>query len=144
MKINTEDLIEFEELQLEMKSYQKASHFLKSFDWCMEIKNGWIDRTYSLFDKLGIFLFEIIPINDEIDNFIWIIVGDLPSVYLDASIENAEEAIRTYCDLMEDWYTNVFEGTSIDECYPVNVPATKENAELLSQRIQFIRDKILD
>lgn len=96
-----------------------------------------------MLDKLGVFLFEIKPANDDVDRYIWIIVGDLPSVYLDASIETGKEALEAYCYLMEEWSNNVLQGHSLDDCYPVEAESANENAALLKKRIAFIRKELL-
>jgi hypothetical protein len=74
---------------------------------------------------------------------IWIIVGDLPSVYLDKSVLTPKDALIVYCDLMEEWADNIMKDLDISDCYPVIAESTKNNAELLSKRIQFIRREIL-
>ena len=64
-------------------------------------------------------------------------------VYLDKSVTTGEEALKTYCELMQDWADNVKSEKSLDECYPVPVDPTTENADLLSSRISFIRRELL-
>jgi len=123
--------------------YEKAKSFLYGHKWCKEVEKGWHDENFSILDKLGVFLFKLEPINDDVDNHIWIIVGDLPSVYLDASVETGKDALETYCELMSDWVDNVFKGQSLDESYPVEAEPTKQNAELLKKRIAFIRKELL-
>jgi hypothetical protein len=44
---------------------------------------------------------------------------------------------------MEDWTFNVLKGNSLDESFPVAAEAT-HGAEMLSQRIAFIRTEILE
>ncbi|NEU06984.1 hypothetical protein GZH53_01555 [Flavihumibacter sp. R14] len=136
-------LSEVEELECILKLHDQAKKYLRSFDWCVEIKKSWYDHEYGIFEKVGVFLFEIQPIDEGVDDFIWVIVGDLPSVYLDKSITTARRALETYCELMEDWVENVVEGRSVLESYPVPVDPNIENAELLSSRIRFIRRELL-
>ncbi|RZK05537.1 MAG: hypothetical protein EOO46_15785 [Flavobacterium sp.] len=123
--------------------FYEAKKFVQSHKWCRKAVTGWYDEKVSLLDKLGVFLFEIEPINADVDTYVWIIVGDLPSVYLVASIKTGEEALETYCELMEEWANNVLKGCSLDECYPVEAEPTTENAELLKSRTVFIRKEIL-
>jgi hypothetical protein len=103
----------------------------------------WYDKDHGIYEKVGVFLFEIEPLNENVDDFIWVIVGDLPSVYLDKSITTGHDALKTYCELMQEWADNVKDGRSLDECYPVPVDPTIENAELLIRRIGFIRRELL-
>lgn len=123
--------------------YEEAKSFLSSRKWCKKVEKGWYDEDFSILDKLGVFLFKIQPINDDVDNNIWIVIGDLPSVYLDASVETGKEALETYCELMSEWVDNVLKGQSLEESYPVEAEPTEENAELLKKRIAFIRRELL-
>jgi hypothetical protein len=142
-EINIDKLTEVEEIQAILSLYYDAKNYIEEFDWCVSTKKGWYDKDHGIYEKIGIFLFEIEPINDTVDDFIWVIVGDLPSVYLDKSVTTGEEALKTYCELMQEWADNVKTGKSLDECYPVPVEPTTENAELLSSRISFIRRELL-
>jgi hypothetical protein len=138
-----DQLKEIEESKSIPQLYEEAKSFLNSHEWCKKVIQAWHDEDFSILDKLGVFLFEIEPANDNVDKYIWIIVGDLPSVYLDASVETGKQALEVYCDLMEEWSDNVLQGRSLEECYPVEAELTNENAELLKRRISFIRKELL-
>ena len=142
-EINIDTLTEIEEIQAILSLYYDAKNYIEDFDWCVSIKNCWYDKDFGIYEKIGVFLFEIEPLNDNVDDFIWVIVGDLPSVYLDKSITTGQEALEQYCELMQEWADNVRKGKSLQECYPVLVDPTIENAELLSSRIAFIRRELL-
>jgi hypothetical protein len=141
IKFNT--LTEVEEVQTVLILYKEAKEFLENFSWCVSIRKCWYDDEHEICEKIGVFLFEIEPINDTIDDFIWVIVGDLPSVYLDKSITTGHEALDTYCELMQEWIDNVKSGRSLKECYPIPVEPSKENANLLDSRIKFIKQTLL-
>jgi hypothetical protein len=123
--------------------YGEAKAFLHSHNWCKKVIKVWYEEDLSILDKLGVFLFEIEPINDEVDSYIWVIVGDLPAVYLDASVQTGKEALKTYCDLMEEWADNVLQCTPLEESYPVEAKPNRENAEHLKKRTAFIRRELL-
>ena len=142
-EINLDELTEIEEIKSIIGLYDKAKQYLENFDWCVLVKNGWFDEDFRVYDKIGVFLFEIEPLNDSIDDFIWVIVGDLPSVYLDKSVKSGLEALEIYCDLMQDWVDNIRVGKTVLECYPIPVDPNLENAELLNNRILFIRRELL-
>ena len=142
-EINLDALTEIEEIQSILGLYDEAREYLESFDWCVSTKKVWYDKDHGIYEKIGVFLFEIEPLNDTVDDLIWVIVGDLPSVYLDKSVTTGQEALETYCELMQEWADNIKSGKSLDECYPVPVDTTIENAELLSGRISFIRRELL-
>jgi hypothetical protein len=44
---------------------------------------------------------------------------------------------------MEDWAMAVRRGGSLDDCFPVDAPATPDNAESLLSRIAFIRAELV-
>ena len=142
-EINLDTLTEIKEIQSVLGLYYEARNYLESFEWCVSTKKVWYDQEHGIYEKLGVFLFEIEPLNDCVDDFIWIIVGDLPSVYLDKSVTTGHEALETYCELMQEWADNVKCGRPLDECYPVPGDPTIENAELLNSRIAFLRREFL-
>ena len=142
-EINIDKLTEIEEIQAILGLYYDAKNYIEDFDWCLSTKKCWYDKDFGIYEKFGVFLFEIKPLNNNVDDFIWVIVGDLPSVYLDKSITTGQEAVEQYCELMQEWAENVKCGKSLDECYPVPVDPTIENAELLSSRVAFVRRELL-
>ena len=139
--IQLDDLAEVEESDVEL--YHQAKGYLESFNWCVSVKKVWQDKLFWIPEKVGVFLFEIVPINDGVDDFIWIITGDLPSVYLDKAVKSGQEALEIYCELMEEWVEKVRNSESAEECYPVDAEPSIENAELLDSRIAFIRKELL-
>jgi hypothetical protein len=142
-EIKFDTLSEIEEIQSILNLYNEAREYLEDFDWCISTKKCWYDKDHGIYEKIGVFLFEIEPINETVDDFVWVIVGDLPTVYLDKSITTGQEALETYCELMQDWADNVKKEKSLEECYPVEVDATKENADLLLSRVSFIKRELL-
>ena len=43
---------------------------------------------------------------------------------------------------MNNWITNVELGKSVEDCYPIEVPATLEYAKMLKSRIDFISQEL--
>jgi hypothetical protein len=142
-EINIERLTEIEELRAILTLYKEAKEYLEAFKWCISTKKSWYDKDCGIYEKVGVFLFEIEPADNYVDDFIWVIVGDIPSVYLDKSIKTGKEALNTYCELMQEWIDNVKAQKSLDECFPIGVDATHENADLLNSRITFIKRELL-
>src|SRR5436189_3373849 len=61
---------------------EEAKRYLNSFSWCKRIISGSLAQSFGYI--LCIFFFEIEPTkNGGADDKLWIIVGDLPSAYLD-------------------------------------------------------------
>lgn len=138
-----DQLIEIEESKPTPLLFEEAKSFLESHKWCKRVLKGWHDENFSILDKIGVFLFKIEPINETVDRHVWIILGDIPTVYLDASVKTGKEVLETYCELMSEWADNVLQGRSLEESYPVEAEPTEENAELLKKRVAFIKKELL-
>lgn len=122
---------------------KEAKQYINDFNWCKSIKRGWFAVGWG--DILNVFLLEIESSNSTADNLIWVVNGDLPTVYID--IESAKtkiQVIQCYVDLMEDWISCIYRGGSIEDCYPIGVPPTFEYAQMLNTRIKIIKEEILD
>ena len=121
----------------------EAAQFILSHKWCGDIKKGYLSFAISGF--IGIFLFEIIPNQPEVDETLWVITGDLPPAYLvtdDAT--NWQEALGGYVYEMRLWVEAVRKGESLDEVIPVNVAPTLEHAKMVESRLQFIEDNMIN
>ncbi len=138
-----DSLTDIKEIQSILGLAFDARTYLEEFEWCKKVKNYWYDQEFRVYNKIGVFLFEIKPSSKEVDNFVWVIVGDIPSVYLDQSIQSGREALKAYCSLMEEWCENIINGESISECFPVEAEPNHENANLLLKRISFIKRELL-
>ena|ERR1700744_4000346 len=92
----------------------------------------------------AVFLFEIEPASTDVDGMLWVIVGDLPPAYLVVEESpTALDALKTYLELMQEWVIAVREEKSTEECIPVNRPATRENADTLETRLNFLKKEFL-
>jgi len=133
--------IEFKSEVLDLAN--EAREYLSSFKWCKEITNGWLAAEFGY--MLCVFYFEIVPSEgSKADNFVWIIVGDIPPAYIDVvSAPNVKDAIISYCEIMEDWIDVVNKGNSVEECFPISVDPTKEHADMLKTRITLIKNELL-
>jgi len=127
----------------EMNSmHQEAREFLEFYDWCLEIKESYVGILYP--EIVAVFLFKIVPSRENVDEWIWVIVGDLPPAYLTIDVcTNPATALDGYIGAMLEWVDAAQKGKSIAELIPVNVPASKENANMLKTRLDFLNEKIL-
>lgn len=120
----------------------EAKEYANSFKWCNKINNTHL--YFNLGSILCIFLFEIDNIQSEEDNKIWIIVGDLPSMYLDTfGPRTTKEVLEDYSDLAFEWATRVINKKSIKKCFPFNEEPIRELAEMLLTRVDYIRKSII-
>jgi len=127
----------------EMSSmYQEAREFLEFYDWCSEIRESYVGMIYP--GIVAVFLFRIVSARDDVDEWIWVIVGDLPSAYITTDeCPNPAAALDGYIGAMLEWVDATQKGKSVAELIPVNVPATKENANMLKTRLDFLDERIL-
>ena len=125
-----------------MAAHQEAVTYLKSFKWCKEINRA------NLYINLGkvfcIFLFDIDNSANTEDNLLWVVVGDIPPMYLDTlGPRTTVEVVEDYMRLAQDWIGQVKNGGSIDQCYPVKEYPTVQMAELLEMKISFMKNTLI-
>lgn len=121
----------------------EARAYVEDHDWSPPVTS--IHLAFGIGGVVAAFLVQFDEvIEDTDDDALWIVVGDLPSAYVVVEPgDDGEAALSRYCELMEDWAFNVLKGHSLDDSFPVAAEATQENAEMLGQRIAFIRTEIL-
>lgn len=131
-----EDEIEYAVLKNE------AVRFIEYYDWCSRIVSTYIGIVYP--GIIGVFLFNIIANRKDVDEWVWVIVGDLPPAYITCEdCPNPATAIDAYIGAMLDWVSAASVGDSVDKLIPVNVLPTKGNASKLKLRLEFLDEKIL-
>jgi hypothetical protein len=91
-----------------------------------------------------VFFLRIVPGSEGVDEYLWVIVGDIPPAYLvtDESRTHSE-ALRTYITGMRQCVAAAESRQSVDELIPVNMPATRERTEVLKRRLDFLESEIL-
>jgi hypothetical protein len=122
---------------------QKATAYLTAFRWCGKVEESYL--ALSIGYPLGVFLFHIEPRFVGVDDYFWVIVGDGPSAYL--VCDDAPDwvgALRCYIYEMQRWIDAVRSGASLEGIIRVNVSPTHEHAEMLSSRLGFIQDHLID
>lgn len=141
--------INFKEITADLEFYEevltlhkKAENYLHSFYWCEEIKECFV---YANIGRVfSIYVFEITNTASVKDDFLWIIAGDIPSIYLNVLVDDTTVSVtENYIDLAQDWINQIKNGQSVAECYPFNAQPTIELAELLQKKISFMRDTVI-
>ncbi|HVX41709.1 MAG TPA: hypothetical protein VHB25_19265 [Gemmatimonadaceae bacterium] len=121
---------------------RRAGEFISSFDWCAGVKE--LYSGIAVPGVIGIFLVRIIPGRADVDEQLWVIVGDVPPAYLVTDeASNPAEALVLYVDLMREWVNAVNEGRPVTELMPVNAAPTKEAAAMLDSRLRFLSERVL-
>jgi hypothetical protein len=119
-----------------------ARTFIESFTWCGSIRDFYFGD--GIGDIFAVFLARIMPAYPDLDEYLWIVVGDLPSAYLVTDIlKTPKDALQTYIAEMRKWVALARKGKSSKKVIPVNVPATPEWAELLSSMLDALEEKII-
>lgn len=120
-----------------------AAAFLASHSWCTAVVSTHL--AWAVAGVLGVFLCRLASDRPEVDDTLWVVVGDVPPAYLVCEAAPGwREALTAYVEEMQLWVDAVRNSTSLDDVIPVNVPPTPEYADLLEKRLDFIRAQILD
>jgi hypothetical protein len=122
--------------------FDEASQYMKSFQWVLRITESYFGLGVP--GVVAVFLFRIEPATPDLDEWLWVIVGDLPPAYLVTdSAPNPAMALDAYVGEMEKWVQAAMAGQSVDDLIPVNVEPTYSNAEALRRRLRMIDDDVL-
>ncbi len=130
------------DLKLLQKMSGRATQYISSFSWCEGVLESYFAG--GLGGIFAVFFFHIRPSRPEVDPWIWIMVGDIPSAYLPLSdCRSPSEALDTYIEGMSKWIELARQGktgTAEQGVPPVNVPATPEWAERLRQKLDGLKE----
>lgn len=121
---------------------ERARDYVAGHAWCGEILNCYLgDGVAPIF---AVALMQIRPSQPDVDEWLWVVVGDVPSLYLVTDdAPTAEDALRIYIELRDEWIAAVRSGAPTDNLAPVNVPATPEWADQLESRLRFLEREFL-
>ena len=124
------------------KLSEEAYNYLKQQAWCKEVEEGWLAEGWGYI--LGIFLFRINPSSKNVDDYVWIVVGDIPPAYIDIeSAQTIEEVLKSYILIMRDWTHAVLNKLSLTESFPVAVDPSEKMANMLNRRLDLLESEIL-
>jgi hypothetical protein len=99
---------------------------------------------FGLAPIIALFLVRFAPGGKPEDAERWVVVGDLPFMHFETDdTPTPALALELYCAIAQDWADNVMEGRDLSDSYPIPVEPTKEHAEKLLSRIDFIRQKFV-
>lgn len=130
-----------EDTALLRASLEEATAYLRGFEWCRGIREFYFGAGVG--GIVAVFLFRIEPA-PGVDQWLWVVVGDLPSAYLVTDrAPDPTAALRRYCELMGDWVASVRAGKGLEAVYPVAAPATLEHAAMLEGRLELLRSTVI-
>ena len=133
---------ETEDTRLLQEMAEQARNFVASFSWCKTVKAMYFGD--GIGGIIGIFFARVEPEHPDVDEWLWVIVGDLPPAYLVTNdCLNPEEAAEGYISEMRRWVDAAKAGDSLQDIIPVNVPATPEWAAVLERRLDALEHEVL-
>jgi hypothetical protein len=131
-----------EETSLLQEMLVEARRYLTSFRWCPPISEEYLG--FGIGKVFAVFLFRFAEHRTQADDWLWVVVGDLPSAYFVVDdAPNPRRAAEVYCRLMQDWVFAVLNKTAMEDVFPVNAVASEEMARMLDSRVQFIQKKLV-
>lgn len=80
----------------------RAREYLVYQSWCRKILEEFF--ACKIGDDFHIFLFEVESPKEDADRFVWVVCGNVPSLYLTTDCcPTPKDVAETYCDLAEQW-----------------------------------------
>lgn len=118
-----------------------ALNYIRSFSWSGEVLA--LFRGVHVAGILGIFLVRHNPSVPGVDEWLWIVVGDVPPAYLVAEGNpTPADALEGYIREMRRWVKAAGSGEPVDDLIPVNAPPTAEFAGMLARRLDSLERAI--
>jgi hypothetical protein len=126
-----------------IEAHEEAESFLNEFAWWRTIFQSEI--YINLGATLCVFLFQIDNVASKEDSNLWVIVGDIPPMYLDThGPQTTKQVVSDYVRLADEWITNVKARQSTKQCFPFKAEPTIEMATLLESRTSFMKEILID
>jgi hypothetical protein len=121
---------------------QNAQGYIESYSWCKSIREIFFGNGVG--GVVAVFFIRIEPSRSDVDEWLWVVVGDLPTAYLviDDS-DTPSQALESYIWEMSKWVKLAKRSRSSRRVISVNTPSTPENAEALDGRLRFLREVIV-
>jgi hypothetical protein len=131
-----------EDTQLLRVMASGAENYLRCFPWCKRIREAYFGDGYG--GIVAVFLFRIEASRVDVDEWLWVVFGDVPPAYLVTdSCKTPSQALEGYIEEISKWVRFAKEGRSSKEIIPVYVPPTPENAADVERRMKLLREVIV-
>lgn len=129
---------------------ERGRSYLSSFDWCREVVECHVGDI-AIGGVVVVLLLKIEPAHEDVDEWLWVIIGDLPPAYLVTDdAPNPAAALDGYVGEMERWVAAVKAGDPLDNVIPVETSGdaeplepTPELANEVARRLRFLEEEIL-
>lgn len=130
------------ETELLRKYFLEAADYVNAQKWCSKVVESFYG--FGVGGVVAVFLFNICSEDTEVDDYVWVIVGDIPSLYL--TVENCPNpacALDGYIGALEQWAEAAIEQKTMEGLPPVSAPATVKNGKDLKRRLEFLDREVL-
>ena len=120
----------------------KAVRYVRSFRWCIDLHEQYFGDGVG--GVVALFLHRVTIRGFQRPEWIWVIVGDIPSVYLELEgFPTPRAALGRYIEGVEEWLAASPEARKSGEIIPIDVPPAPEWLEGLAGRIKTLRTLVL-
>jgi len=120
----------------------EAEDYSVSFAWCEAVLQRYFGAGVG--GIVGVCFFGIRPTRLGIDQWLWVVVGDLPSAcFVVDQCKTPAQVLNLYISHVKQWIEFARNGKDSSDLIPLSVPPTPEWAEQLAPRIDFLDDAIL-
>jgi hypothetical protein len=131
-----------EEVRLLKALTDEALSFATGYRWTPPIAD--LVLAFGVAPIIGLYLMRFELGGKPEDAERWVVVGDLPSMHFETDdTPTPALALQLYCAIAQDWADAVLEGRDLSGSYPIPVAPTREHAEMLKGRIDYIRTKLI-
>ena len=120
-----------------------ARSYLEGQGWWRSIDR--LDLGFGIGGVVAVFWAETTPVSEEVDASVWVVVGDIPPLYLVTDrAPGPLDALDVYIELMQEWVDAVKASRPVDHLPPVDAPPTSANAEALDRRLGLLREIVAE
>ena len=102
-----------------------AENYLRCFPWCKGIRDRYYGDGYG--GIVAVFLFRIESSRTDVDEWLWVVFGDVPPAYLVTdSCKTPSQAVEGYMEEIAKWAQLAKEGRSSKDVIPDGASDTRE------------------
>jgi len=119
-----------------------AENYLRCFPWCKDIRKIYFGDGYG--GIVAVFLFLIEPSRSGVDEWLWVVFGDVPPAYLVTDeCKSPSEVLEAYIQEVARWVSLAKQGRSSKDVIPVYMPATPENSADVGRRLKILSEVVV-
>ena len=120
----------------------EAVQYVESFEWCIELRERYF--AHGCGGVAALFLFRVTIRKSPSPEWIWVIVGDTPSAYMEFdAAQTPHAALLRYIEGVEEWLGATDEERTSGDLIPITVPPGDEFIEMLRGRMGKLRSLVL-